>query len=44
MMKLQIKIKVNELSEVGDVIKKVKEFELEKSPELNPEVVIELGD
>lgn len=43
-MKLSIKIKVTELQEIKSVIGEIKKLELENSPELNPEIAIELGE
>jgi hypothetical protein len=42
MTKLNIKIKVNEIEELAPVIEKVKNLELGKVAECNPEVTIEL--
>ena len=42
MTKLNIKIKVSEIEEVAPVIEKVKNLELGKVAECNPEVTIEL--
>lgn len=43
MIKLNIKIKINEINELKSVIEFVKKLELNNSPELNPEITIELG-
>lgn len=43
-MKLSIKIKVTELQEIKSVIGEINKLELENSPELNPEITIELGE
>jgi hypothetical protein len=43
-MKLTIKVKINELTEIKSVIEEIKRLELENSPELNPEIIIELGE
>lgn len=43
-VKLSIKIKVNELQEIKSVIEEIKKLELEKSPELNTKITIELGE
>lgn len=42
MTKLNINIKVNEIEEIAPVIEKVKNLELGKVAECNPEVTIEL--
>ena len=44
MIKLNIKIKINEIKELKSVIDYVKSLELNNSPELNPEITIELGE
>jgi len=44
MIKLNIKIKINEINELKSVIEFVKKLELNNSPELNPEITIELGE
>lgn len=41
MIKLNIKIKINEIKELLPVIEYVKRLELNNSPELNPEITIE---
>ncbi len=43
MMKLNIKIKIDELEELKPVVERVKNLNLNKIPELNPEVIIEFG-
>ena len=43
MIKLNIKIKINELEELDQVIKHIKDLDLNKISELNPEVCIEFG-
>ncbi|WP_288681668.1 hypothetical protein [uncultured Eubacterium sp.] len=43
-MKLYIKIKVNEIEELEPVIKYVKKLDINNSPDLNAEVIIELGE
>lgn len=40
-MKLNIKIKMSEIENLKSLIESIKKLELEKSPELNPEVTIE---
>ena len=44
MTNLNIKIKINEINELKPVIEYIKKLELNNSPELNPEVIIELGE
>jgi hypothetical protein len=39
-----MKIKINELSEIKPVIEEIKRLELENSPELNSEIIIEFGE
>lgn len=41
-MKLHIKIKINEIQELNQVIEFIKDLDLNKTPELNPEVTVEL--
>ncbi len=43
MIKLNIKIKIDELEEIKPVIEYIKKLELNNSPELNTEVMIEFG-
>lgn len=43
MIKLNIKIKINELEELDPLIKHIKDLDLNKISELNPEVCIEFG-
>lgn len=43
MTKLNIKIKLNELEELKPVIDYIKTLNLNKTPELNPEVIVEFG-
>jgi hypothetical protein len=43
-MKMTIKIKANELTEIKSIIEEIKRMELENSPELNSEIIIELGE
>lgn len=42
-MKLHIKININELEELRLVIEYLKDLNLNKIPELNPEITIEFG-
>lgn len=42
-MKLHIKIKINEIQELNQVIESIKDLDLNKTPELNPEVTVEFG-
>ena len=42
MTKLNINIKVNEIEEIAPVIESVKKLELNKIPECNPVVTVEL--
>lgn len=42
-MKLNIKIKINELEELKPVIEYLKNLNLNKIPELNPDITIEFG-
>ena len=42
MTKLNINIKVNEIEEIAPVIESVKKLELNKIPEYNPVVTVEL--
>ena len=44
MVKLNIKIKINEINELKPVIEYVKNLELSNSPELNSEITIKLGE
>jgi hypothetical protein len=44
MTNLNIKIKINELEELKPAIEYIKKLELNNSPELNPEITIELGE
>lgn len=44
MIKLNIKVKINEINELKPVIEYIKKLELNNSPELNPEITIELGE
>lgn len=44
MIKLNIKVKINEINELKSVIEYIKNLELNNSPELNPEIIIELGE
>lgn len=43
MTKLNIKIKINELEELKSVIEYLNTLNLNKIPELNPEITIEFG-
>ena len=43
MTKLNIKIKINELEELKPVIEYIKTLNLNKIPELNPEITVEFG-
>lgn len=43
-MKLHIKIKINEIEELEPVIEYIKNLNINNSPELNPEITIELGE
>ena len=43
MINLNIKIKINELEELKSVIEYIKTFNLNKIPELNPEITVEFG-
>lgn len=43
-MKLNIKIKMSEFEDLKPLIESIKKLELEKSPELNPEITIEWGE
>lgn len=40
-MKLNIKIKIDRIEDLKPLIESIKKLELEKSPELNPEITIE---
>ncbi len=42
MTKLNINIKVNEIEEIAPVIERVKKLKLNKIPECEPEVTVEL--
>ena len=42
MAKLDIKIKINQLEELKSVIEYIKTLNLNKIPELNPEITVEL--
>lgn len=42
MINLNIKIKINELEELNSVIEYLKTLNLNKIPELNPEITVEL--
>lgn len=44
MTNLNIKIKINELEELKLVIEYIRTLNLNKIPELNPEITIELGE
>lgn len=44
MTNLNIKIKINELEELKSVIEYLNTLNLNKIPELNPEITIELGE
>lgn len=44
MIKLNIKVKINGINELKPVIEYIKNLELNNSPELNPEIIIELGE
>lgn len=43
MTNLNIKIKINELEELKPVIEHIKTLNLNKTPELNPEITVEFG-
>jgi hypothetical protein len=43
-MKLKIKINITELTELESIIEQIKRLNLQNSPELNPEIIIELGE
>lgn len=43
MTNLNIKIKINELEELKPVIEYLKILDLNKIPELNPEITVEFG-
>lgn len=43
-MKLHIKIKINEIEELEPAIEYIKNLNINNSPELNPEITIELGE
>lgn len=43
MTNLNIKIKINELEELKSVIEYIKTLNLNKIPELNPEITVEFG-
>ncbi len=43
-IKLNIKIKIDEIEQLKAFIEYIKKLELEKSPELNPEITIEWGE
>ena len=43
MTNLNIKIKINELEELKSVIEHLKTLDLNKTPELNPEITVEFG-
>ena len=43
MTNLNIKIKINELEELKPVIEYIKNLNLNKIPELNPEITVEFG-
>ena len=43
MINLNIKIKINELEELKPVIEYIKTLNLNKRPELNPEITVEFG-
>ena len=43
MAKLDIKIKINQLEELKSVIEYIKTLNLNKIPELNPEITVEFG-
>lgn len=43
MTKLNIKIKINELDELKSVIEYLNTLNLNKIPELNPEITVEFG-
>lgn len=43
MTNLNIKIKINELEELKPVIEYIKTLNLNKTPELNPEITVEFG-
>lgn len=43
MTSLNIKIKINELEELKRIIEYIKTLNLNKIPELNPEITVEFG-
>ena len=44
MLKLNIKIKIDEIEQLQPVINYIKKLELNNSPEFNPEITIKLGE